>query len=165
MKKIANTVEKNKEVIRFVALFTVFIALFYFIYYISIDSLGFSKRITANILGFLLEPIGKVIVHETHVSLNAFSVEIIDECTGIFAFILYTSCILAYPTSLKNKGLGIIMGLPGIYAINIFRLFLLAMVGAYYPSVFEFVHVYLWQATFIIFVVIIFTLWIDKVVG
>jgi archaeosortase B (VPXXXP-CTERM-specific) len=73
-------------------------------------------------------------------------------------------CVLAYPTTLKNKGLGIAFGVPSLYAINILRLFILALVGISYPSMFEFVHVYLWQASFIIFVGVIFLLWLRLVV-
>ncbi|HJH27410.1 MAG TPA: hypothetical protein C5S37_11785 [Methanophagales archaeon] len=67
---------------------------------------------------------------------------------------------MAYPTTLKNKGLGIAFGVPLLYAINIFRLVVLTLVGISYPDMFEFVHVYLWQASFIIFVVVIFLLWL-----
>ena len=72
--------------------------------------------------------------------------------------------MLAYPTTLKNKGLGILFGIPSLYAINIFRLIVLALVGISYPGVLEFMHVYLWQASFIVFVMVIFLLWIRLVV-
>ncbi|MHC1566570.1 MAG: hypothetical protein ACXQT5_06090 [Candidatus Syntropharchaeia archaeon] len=86
-----------------------------------------------------------------------------DSVRFIFFFI-YSSCVLAYPTTYRNKGIGILIGIPLIYSINILRLVVISFVQIYSPSLFEFFHVYLWQATFIIFVVIIFLLWIEMVV-
>jgi len=85
---------------------------------------------------------------------------IVDECTAVFSSIVYCSAVLAYPTTLKNKGMGIAFGVPSLYAINILRLSVLALVGIFHPNMLEFVHVYLWQASFIIFVVVIFLLWL-----
>jgi archaeosortase B (VPXXXP-CTERM-specific) len=98
------------------------------------------------------------------VSINGFSLEIIDECTAVFSSIVYCACILAYPTTAKNKGLGVAFGIPSLYAINVLRLVVITFVGLSAPQLFDFVHVYLWQASFIIFVVILFLLWLKLIV-
>jgi archaeosortase B (VPXXXP-CTERM-specific) len=159
-KKIKEKIEENKEISRFVILFIFFSIFFYLLYYLFIDHLSFTKDITAAILGFLLSPFGETVVNGAQLSFNGFSLKIIDECTAIFSAIVYCSCVLAYPTTLKKKGIGIAFGVPSLYAINILRLVILAFVGVSYPRLFEFVHVYLWQASFIIFVVVIFLLWL-----
>ena len=154
---------ENKEVLKYVALFLSFCVAFYLLYYFLTlrGSLSLLKNITALILGAIFSVGGaNVVVNGAALSINGFPLEIIDECTAVFSSIVYCSCVLAYPTTLKNKGLGIAFGVPLLYAINILRLIVLTLVGISYPDMFEFVHVYLWQASFIIFVVVIFLLWL-----
>ena len=154
---------ENKEALKYVALFLSFCVAFYLVYYFLTlrGSLSLLKNLTALILGAIFSVGGaNVVVNGAALSINGFPLEIIDECTAVFSSIVYCSCVLAYPTTLKNKGLGIAFGVPSLYAINILRLFILTLVGIAYPGMFEFVHVYLWQASFIIFVVVIFLLWL-----
>jgi archaeosortase B (VPXXXP-CTERM-specific) len=159
----------NKEVLKYIAFFIAFCFAFYIVYYFLTVSNSMVivqlRNITALILGTFFSLAGaEVVVKGAMVSINGFGLEIIDECTAVFSSIVYCSCVLAYPTTLKNKGLGIAFGIPSLYAINLLRLTILALVGISYPGMFEFVHVYLWQASFIIFVVVIFLLWLRLVV-
>ena len=163
---VSTVVEKakeNKEALKYVAFFLAFCLAFYLVYYSLTlrGSLSLLKNLTALILGAILSLGGaNVTVNGATLSINGFGLEIIDECTAVFSSIVYCSAVLAYPTTLKNKGLGIAVGVPALYAINILRLFILALVGISYPNMFEFVHVYLWQASFIIFVVVLFLVWL-----
>ncbi len=156
---------ENKEALKYVALFSVFCVAFYLVYY-SLTISGSTvmillKGITAHILGAFFSLVGAdVVIQGEDVTINGFPMQIIDECTAVFSSIVYCACVLAYPTTLKNKGIGIAFGVPSLYAINILRLVVLALVGISAPNMFEFVHVYLWQASFIIFVVVIFLLWL-----
>jgi archaeosortase B (VPXXXP-CTERM-specific) len=159
----------NKEVLKYIAFFIAFCFAFYIVYYFLTVSNSMVmlrlRNVTALILGTFFSLRGaEVVVNGATVSINGFPLEIIDECTAVFSSIVYCSCVLAYPTTLKKKGLGIAFGVPSLYAINILRLFILALVGISYPGMFEFVHVYLWQASFIIFVVVIFLLWLRMIV-
>jgi archaeosortase B (VPXXXP-CTERM-specific) len=153
----------TEAALRYVALFLTFCLVFYLVYYVLTlrGSLSLLKDTTAVILGALFSLGGaRVVVNGATVSINGFGLEIIDECTAVFSSIVYCSAVLAYPTTWKNKSLGIAFGVPSLYAINILRLSLLALVGISHPAMFDFVHVYLWQASFIIFVVAIFLLWL-----
>ena len=160
---VSEKVGEHTEALKYVSLFFVFCATFYLVFYFLTlrGSLSILNTTTASILGAVLSLAGMdVIVNGPALSINGFGLEIIDECTAIFSSIVYCSAVLAYPTTLKNKSFGIAFGVPSLYAINILRLSILALVGVYHPDMFEFVHVYLWQASFIIFVVVIFLLWL-----
>ena len=162
---ILEKVRENKEALKYVALFLVFCVAFYLVYYFLTISgstiMILLKSITAHILGAIFSLVGAdVVVQGEDVTINGFPMKIIDECTAVFSSIVYCACVLAYPATLKSKGIGIAFGVPLLYAINIFRLVVLALVGISAPDMFEFVHVYLWQASFIIFVVVIFLLWL-----
>jgi archaeosortase B (VPXXXP-CTERM-specific) len=98
------------------------------------------------------------------IAFSNFSIEIIRQCTGIFEVIAITSCILAYPSTIKKKAVGISLAIPTIYFFNIGRLMFLSILGIYYPLVFEAVHDYLLQLTFVFLVIFFWMLWINKVV-
>jgi archaeosortase B (VPXXXP-CTERM-specific) len=166
---ILEEAKANKEVLKYVAFFIAFCFAFYIVYYFLTVSnsmvMVHLRNVTALILGTFFSLSGaEVVVNGAMVSINGFGLEIIDECTAVFSSIVYCSCVLAYPTTLKNKGMGIGFGVPSLYVINLLRLTILALVGISYPGMFEFVHVYLWQASFIIFVVVVFLLWLRLVV-
>ena len=164
--RIAAAVGANREAIHYVVLFLVLCFVFYLFYYsLTVrGSLVPLKSFTASMLGSLFSLVGKTVtVKGAIVSINGFGIEIIDECTAVFSSIVYCACILAYPTTLKNKGIGLAFGIPLLFAINILRLAVLTLVGLSAPHLFEFVHVYLWQASFIIFVVILFLIWLKLV--
>jgi archaeosortase B (VPXXXP-CTERM-specific) len=96
--------------------------------------------------------------------MDGFSVMIIDECTGMYELLVYAGCILAYPTTVSKKILGLVLGIPAMLGVNMVRLLFLSFVGILYPSMFSYVHYYLWQITFIFLIVMFMLLWIEKVV-
>ena len=159
-------INQNKEVIQFIALFITFCTVFYILYYYFMDRFTLLENITASILGFLLRILGMDVVVDgnTVTIVGHITLRIIDECTAMFGSIVYISCILAYPADVKKKVMGIVLGVPCLYAINMVRLIILAFVGVSSPGIFEFVHTYLWQTIFIAFVILIWLIWVDKVV-
>ena len=159
---------RNRGTIKFVGLFVALSLTFYLAYYWLGGSFGFIRHNTAVVTGFFLSLVGmnttvNTMGSDVILSVDGFSMNIIDECTAAFSSIVYTSAVLAYPTIWKNKALGLV-GIPILYGLNIIRLSVVAVVGISHPDMFEYVHTYLWQAIFIIFVIGIFLLWINRVV-
>ena len=93
-----------------------------------------------------------------------FVVKIIDECTGIYEMLIFAAAVLAFPTSWRDKGMGILMGCPLIYLFNLIRIAMLIVVWRFWPPAFDFMHVYFWQATMIVMITTVWLLWITKVV-
>lgn len=90
---------------------------------------------------------------------------VIEECTGAYEMIIFAAAVLAFPTGWRKKGLGLLFGLPLLYAVNILRMMLLAWVQAHgSPGLFDFMHVYFWQATLILMILGVFILWIKLTV-
>ena len=98
------------------------------------------------------------------VTLDGFAVKIIEECTGAFEVIIFAAAVMAFPTSWQKKAIGFAFGIPLLYAINVFRIIVLLIVGRYFPDIFEFMHIYFWQATLIFMITGTWLLWIFKVV-
>jgi archaeosortase B (VPXXXP-CTERM-specific) len=101
---------------------------------------------------------------DTVVHLGPFGVQIISECTGLFEMAIYTACVLAFPTSWRKKGIGLLFGVPAIYAFNVLRILCLLLVGRYANSSFDFFHLYFWQGTLILMITTVWMLWIYLVV-
>jgi exosortase H (IPTLxxWG-CTERM-specific) len=122
-------------------------------------------KATAAIEYALLAPFtDQAVLKGTYIQFGSFGVEIISECTGLFEVAIYTACVLAFPTSWRKRGLGLLFGIPAIYAFNILRILCLLLVGRYASSSFEFFHLYFWQGTLILMITSVWMLWIYLVV-
>jgi len=148
---------------RFLITFAICSATLYLTYYIFRQSFEPLKNLTATITANLIGSFGfEARSSGNIVFVDGFRMEIIDECVGIFSSIVYVSGVIAYPSSLRSKSIGIAFGVPTLYVIDIFRLVILAVVGVSNPEMFDYVHVYLWQATFILFIIAVFYVWVSR---
>ncbi len=121
---------------------------------------------TANVAGAVINLAGiKAEVVGYCISLKNQVLFISIECTAIYLMIVYGSFLLAYPAGLKNKTVGMLFGIPVIFAANILRLLVTAFVAEFRPSYLRQFHNYIWQTVFIIFVILLWMVWIEKVVG
>lgn len=98
------------------------------------------------------------------VELGDFGVRIIAECTGIFEVLIFLAAVLAYPTTWAKRAIGIGLGAPILYVFNLVRILVLVVVGRYWHDLFDFMHLYFWQATLILMITSVWLLWIFKVV-
>jgi len=155
----------DNEILRFAGAYVLYIGLFTLLYIIFKEDLTFLNTLTAGTLSALLGVLGvHSTVNDAVIHLDVMSLEVIGECTGIYELLVYSGCVLAYPTSSEKKLAGIAFGIPVMFATNMVRLVSLAFVGMWFPSVFDYVHYYLWQVTLIIIVVFVMLVWIEKVV-
>ncbi len=120
---------------------------------------------TAQLEYYLFKLFGTdVSVSDTTLTFGGFAVQVIEECTAIYEVLIFSAAVLAFQTSWSKKAVGLALGLPLLYAINLFRIAVLMVVGRYYASVFDFMHLYFWQATLILMITSVWLLWIFKVV-
>ena len=156
----------NIKVVKFVFLFIISLSILYFLS-ITFESYIplFSMRATTKILYTFLNLIGiKSTVSTYQLIFSNFSIEVVRQCTGIFEVIAISSCILAFPTTIKKKIIGIGLAIPTIYFFNMGRLVFLSLLGIYYSSIFGMVHDYILQLTFLFLVILYWMTWINKVV-
>jgi exosortase H (IPTLxxWG-CTERM-specific) len=98
-------------------------------------------------------------VSGTNLSSKDFGINIVYGCNGAFATAILLSGIIAYPSRIKEKSIGILIGIPAIFLINQVRVISLFLLGRRYPGVFEEVHVYVWQPIIIIFAILVWDFW------
>jgi len=98
------------------------------------------------------------------VSYNGFSVEIIDECTGLLEMVIYLAAVVSFSASIRKKLIGIATGVPAIYLFNLLRIVVLLVVGSMSKRLFDFMHLYFWQATLILMIATVWIGWLILVV-
>jgi len=163
-KQLKDVLSEHKDALKTVLLFLIFCFTLNFLYFKIAGEQIMPRSFTASLVALFLNLFGlNAEASKTFVLLNGSSIDVIGECTGIFSLIVYCSVIFAYPTGLKEKAIGMI-GIPILYGITLIRLISTALVVAFIPSMLDFFHTYLWQVFLIVFVVLLFLIWRDKVV-
>lgn len=96
----------------------------------------------------------------------SFPFIVISECGAIEVMAIFFAAVFAFPTRWWRRLIGIALGVPAMYVVNILRLTCLGVIGALDSGRdwFEFSHHYVWQAVYIIFVVAVWLAWVEFVV-
>ena len=99
---------------------------------------------------------GKTIVSTT----NGFAVSIEAGCNGVEATIVLAAAILAFPAPWRKKLLGLGAGILAVQGLNVVRVISLFYLGQWNLQVFEWAHLYVWQALIMLDVLVVWLVWI-----
>jgi len=102
---------------------------------------------------------GRVLMSQS----TGIGVSIEAGCNGIEAVVILVAAVIAFPSSWKLKCIGITAGFVAIQAVNLLRIISLYYLGQWNFQVFEFAHLYLWQALIMLDVLIVWLLWVRAV--
>jgi exosortase H (IPTLxxWG-CTERM-specific) len=91
---------------------------------------------------------------------NGFAVSIEAGCNGVEATIVLVAAILAFPAPWKRKLIGLAIGVVAVQGLNIVRVISLFYLGQWNIDVFEWAHLYVWQALIMLDVLIVWLLWV-----
>jgi exosortase H (IPTLxxWG-CTERM-specific) len=91
---------------------------------------------------------------------NGFAVSIQPGCNGIEASIVLIAAILAFPAPWKHRLIGLLAGLAAIQGLNLVRIISLFYLGQWNMTVFEWAHLYLWQALIMLDALVVFVIWV-----
>ena len=91
---------------------------------------------------------------------TGFSVSIQSGCNGVEAVLVLIAAIVAFPSPWKYKFWGIITGFFAVELLNIVRIISLFYLGQWNMHIFEWAHLYIWQALIMLDVLIIFLFWL-----
>ncbi len=89
---------------------------------------------------------------------------VIFECTGIFPLLIFVAAALAYPASLAQKGLGLLLGIVAFFLYSSLRLVLMGVVGQLMPHWIQFSHLWLMVLVHVGFAAFIWLSWVDRVI-
>lgn len=91
---------------------------------------------------------------------SGFAVSIEAGCNGVEAMIVLAAAIFAFPAPWKRKIIGFVLGTLAIQALNIVRIISLFYIGQWDMRIFEWAHLYVWQALIMLDVLIVFLIWL-----
>lgn len=91
---------------------------------------------------------------------TGFSVVIESGCNGVEATLILCAAVLAYPATLMQKMLAIIIGFITIQVFNMFRIVSLFYLGQWNTEIFELAHLYLWPSLIVVDVIVVFFVWL-----
>ena len=94
-----------------------------------------------------------------------FAVNTVAECTAVGPFVLFTGAVIAYPSALRDKGLGVFLGLFILALVNLFRIMSLFWIGSTYPKYLDVAHLLIWQTGIILLAIILWLFWVERVAG
>jgi exosortase H (IPTLxxWG-CTERM-specific) len=91
---------------------------------------------------------------------NGFAVAIEAGCNGLEAAIVLIAAMTAFPAPWSYRLVGMAAGLVAIQALNVVRVISLFYVGQWSSNVFEWAHLYLWQALIMLDVLLVGLVWV-----
>ena len=91
---------------------------------------------------------------------NGFAVSIEAGCNGVEATIVLLAAILAFPAPWKHKLVGVAAGIVAVQGLNVLRVISLFYLGQWNRDVFEWAHLYVWQALIMLDVLIVWLVWV-----
>ena len=104
---------------------------------------------------------GNVIASST----SPFAVSIEAGCNGVEATLVLVAAILAFPAPWPHRLRGIVVGVVAVQVLNVVRVISLFYLGRYDRDVFEWAHLYVWQALIMLDVLIVWVVWVRLVPG
>ncbi len=116
---------------------------------------------TTKITTLLLQWIGLPVYMDNFMVMSArgINMEIIYECTGIYGMIVYVSAVMATRVNVLSRLIGIWVGLPVLWIMNLVRLITIYWITFEHPPLFNFIHTYFWQLFLIIVVILLYYGW------
>ena len=91
---------------------------------------------------------------------NGFAVSIESGCNGVEATIVLVAAIFAFPAPWKSRLIGVTAGIVAVQALNVIRVISLFYLGQWNFDVFEWAHLYVWQALIMLDVLVVWLIWV-----
>jgi exosortase H (IPTLxxWG-CTERM-specific) len=91
---------------------------------------------------------------------NGFAVSIEAGCNGVEATIVLVAAMLAFPAPWRHRLAGLVAGIAAVQVLNIIRIISLFYLGQWSLKVFEWAHLYVWQALIMLDVLIVWLVWV-----
>ncbi|WP_337287513.1 exosortase H [Candidatus Methylomirabilis sp.] len=159
----------RKPVVRAYATFLVCIVLLYTLLRTNVmrEIIGQPLALAfAVVSGFILNLLSlQATTSGTILRIEGFAAQIDDVCTGIFVVAIYLSAVLAYPSRVKEKLKGLLLGVSVILTLNLIRVVSLMYIGRFFPSFFETAHLLVWQSLIIFFALLVWLYWTARFVS
>jgi exosortase/archaeosortase family protein len=118
-----------------------------------------TSKVTAVLIAWIGIPVSRDGI-QLLLSTRILSIDV--DCTAIQLIALYTALLIAYPVSNRMRLLGLAVGVPAILLANLVRLLGVALASEHLsPSVFAFVHDFLFKVVMVLVLVGLWGWWVQ----
>jgi exosortase H (IPTLxxWG-CTERM-specific) len=165
-KSSSGFVRENWPIVQFILITILSLVLFFLLLRVGWVKQSFSEpythfvaassRLFLRMIGVQAAGTGTVITSPD------FTVNILYVCNGLEATAIFFATVLGFPARWRNKLIGLALGYPVIFFINILRIAALFLIGYTVPQIFETVHYYYAQAFVILATVGVWLLWVSR---
>jgi exosortase H (IPTLxxWG-CTERM-specific) len=162
---LSQLIKSNLPIVRFIIITIVSLILFFWLLKTKFFEANFAEpytnfvaasgRFALRLLGIQARGEGSLITSPE------FTVNIMNVCNGLEVTAIFFATVLGFPARWRNKLLGLAIGYPVIYLINIIRIVVLFILGFKMPDIFETVHYYYAQAFVILATVGVWLIWVS----
>lgn len=162
-------VYRKNAIFFFLGVVVLIVTLFYLIYQNSwAEAYVFNPL--ANLYAAISGKVINVLGYEVNVSgdliySSGFSVSVKKGCDAAEPMAIFIAGIIAFPALARNKLTGLLLGLSILFLLNIVRIISLYMMGVHSPDFFETMHLAVWQVVFILVAILLWYLWLQRVVN
>lgn len=155
---------QRQEAARYVIYFLLIFTVLYIVYqYLEAQKMlaGYHAWLAASVarIFHFLDPevqaVNNLILYKGNPSLK-----IITDCDGVAFICLVVAAVLPFARTIRSRILGLIVLIPVLLVLNWLRIVILSVLRFYYPDLFQFTHLYVFQPIMILVTVISFLLWI-----
>ena len=101
--------------------------------------------------------------NNTFIHLKTAVLVVNPECTAVFIMVIFSCLVAFHQTSAVSKIAAILVGLPVIFAVNLIRFIIMALLDQYRPLYLTYFPSYLWQGTLLVMVVFMWMAWMTAV--
>lgn len=92
------------------------------------------------------------------------SYEIVMACTSFVPTAILLCAVVAWRSSLGEKVIGLAVGVPALYFLNLVRILSLLYIGSTFPQFMDIAHFVIWQILLILATAAIWMLWATRLV-
>ncbi len=149
----------------FVVSFLALLLLFYTAYALSEDSRAVQLHLLAiaRAAHFVLTPIYEVERVGTTLSGEAFSEDVGIGCDAAYPILCFAAGVLAFPSPLRAKLLGLLCGIAILEISNVIRIATLFAIGVRFPESFHLFHTQVWEGLFVLLALVLWSIWALRV--
>jgi len=153
---------ERKDVLKFLASFLLLVLLLFTLS--ATDIFNVIRQPLTNLYTWISGQILNIFGSNTTVrgdtlSTSQFVINVKAGCDGVAPMILYWTTIAVFPIAWKYKWQGLLYGTIFLFILNIIRIITLFLAGVHARSIFDFLHVELWQIIFIAMTIFVWLYW------
>ena len=150
--------------LKFLLVFGVLIGLYYVSTTFPVIKQGFFPwylQLNAEVSAVVLQAVGfdDVFVEGRAIRSPDFAIQIERGCDAIEPSALFVAAVLASPVLLKLKIPAVLLGAGLLLVLNLVRIVTLFLTGLYFKSLFDMMHLDVWQAAFIVLAILFWAAW------